>query len=181
MGLDVTICPISAIDIDAILILDRFCFGGLWSSDSYRRELENNNSHFWAVTVDRTLEPETDGIIGFGCFWAILDEAHITLLGIHPRYQGRGLGQLLLCALLDRAREIGMARATLEVRESNQSAIHIYKKYDFQIVGRRQKYYQDTDEDGVIMWRGGLQHPHFSQQLNDWTIEIRAGIDPQTT
>jgi [ribosomal protein S18]-alanine N-acetyltransferase len=177
VGLDVTINPVDVIDIDAILSLDRSCFGGLWSIDSYRRELANENSHFLAITVDRSLEPETQGIIGFGCFWAILDEAHITLLGVHPRYQGRGLGQLLLCALLDRAREIEMARATLEVRDSNRSAIHIYEKYGFQTVGRRKKYYQDNDEDGIIMWRGGLQHPYFPQELNDWTMKIRAEID----
>jgi [ribosomal protein S18]-alanine N-acetyltransferase len=180
VGLDVTISPISIVEIDSIVILDRLCFDGLWSIESYRRELENENSHFLAIAVDRNLEPDTNGIIGFGCFWAILDEAHITLLGIHPQYQGRGLGQLLLCALLDRSREIEMARATLEVRDSNQSAIHIYEKYGFQTVGRRKKYYQDTDEDGVIMWRGGLQHPYFPQELNNWMIELRDGIDRST-
>jgi [ribosomal protein S18]-alanine N-acetyltransferase len=169
MGLDITISPISVNQIEAILILDRLCFGGLWSIDSYRRELTNENSHFLGISIDQpldqnlaqTLEP-TMGIIGFGCFWAILDEAHITLLGIHPNYQQQGLGQKLLGALLDQARSIKMARATLEVRASNQAAIHLYEKCGFQTVGRRKKYYQDTGEDGVIMWRGGLQHPNFT-------------------
>jgi [ribosomal protein S18]-alanine N-acetyltransferase len=173
VGLEVNISPISVLEIESIAILDRLCFGGLWSIDSYRRELENENSYFLGIGCDPHLEIETKGMIGFGCFWAILDEAHITLLGIHPRYQGRGLGQLLLCALLDRAREVEMARATLEVRDSNHSAFHIYEKYGFQTVGRRKKYYQDTGEDGVIMWRGGLQHPHFPQELNGWMMAIR--------
>ncbi len=181
MGLKLTIRPIAIAEIDTILLLDRLCFGGLWSIDSYRRELENENSHFLAIAVDPSLEPETGGIVGFGCFWAILDEAHITLLGIHPRYQGRGLGQLLLCALISRSREVEMARATLEVRESNQHAIHIYEKYGFQTIGRRKKYYQDTNEDGVIMWRGGLQHPHFQHQLNDWMTELHAKIASLTS
>jgi [ribosomal protein S18]-alanine N-acetyltransferase len=159
VGLEITVKPISVDEIEAILILDRFCFGGLWSIDSYRRELTNDNSHFLGISVDQSLEPELDGLIGFGCFWAILDEAHITLLGIHPQYQRQGLGKLLLSALLDKARTIEMARATLEVRASNQGAIDLYEKYGFQTVGRRKKYYQDNDEDGVIMWRGGLQHP----------------------
>ncbi len=162
MGLDVTIQSISVDQIESIFVLDRLCFGGLWSIDSYRRELTNENSHFLGISVDKNLEPETSGIIGFGCFWAILDEAHITLLGIHPQYQRQGLGQLLLGALLDRAREIEMARATLEVRDSNHGAIRLYEKFRFETVGRRKKYYQDTGEDGVIMWRGGLQHPNFT-------------------
>ena len=162
MGLAVTVSPISVDQIESILMIDRLCFGGLWSIDSYRRELTNENSHFLGISIDRTLAPETSGLIGFGCFWAILDEAHITLLGIHPQYQRQGLGQLLLGALLDRARAIEMARATLEVRASNHGAIHLYQKSGFETVGRRKKYYQDTGEDGVIMWRGGLQHPHFT-------------------
>ena len=152
---------ISIESIDRILTLDRLCFGGLWSEQSYQRELTNDNSHFLAITVDNNLKVDKEGIVGFGCFWAILDEAHITLLGIHPDYQGQGLGQLLLRSMLDRARAIDMARATLEVRPSNQGAIHIYEKHGFQTVGRRKKYYQDNGEDGIIMWRGGLQHPHF--------------------
>jgi [ribosomal protein S18]-alanine N-acetyltransferase len=162
VGLDITIQSISVDEIESILVLDRLCFGGLWSIDSYQRELTNENSHFLGVSVDRNLAPETSGIVGFGCFWAILDEAHITLLGIHPQYQRQGLGQLLLGSLLDRAREIEMARATLEVRDSNHGAIHLYEKFGFETVGRRKKYYQDTGEDGVIMWRGGLQHPNFT-------------------
>jgi [ribosomal protein S18]-alanine N-acetyltransferase len=155
---NISVRPISIESIDRILALDRLCFGGLWSENSYHRELTNDNSHFLGVTVDNSLGLTT---IGFGCFWAILDEAHITLLGIHPDYQGQGLGQLLLRSMLDRAREIEMARATLEVRASNQGAIHIYEKFGFETVGRRKKYYQDNGEDGIIMWRGGLQHPYF--------------------
>jgi [ribosomal protein S18]-alanine N-acetyltransferase len=162
VGLDITIRPISVDEIESVLLLDRLCFGGLWSIDSYRRELTNDNSHFIGISIDPHSEPETAGLIGFGCFWAILDEAHITLLGIHPRYQRQGLGQQLLGALLTKARAIEMARATLEVRASNDGAIHLYEKYGFQTVGRRKKYYQDTGEDGVIMWRGGLQHPNFT-------------------
>ncbi|PSB56899.1 ribosomal protein S18-alanine N-acetyltransferase [Chamaesiphon polymorphus] len=161
MGLDVTVNSISVEEIDSIVILDRLCFGGLWSIDSYRRELTNENSHFIGVSIDKTFAPDTAGIIGFGCFWAILDEAHITLLGIHPQYQRQGLGQLLLSALIDKARSIEMARATLEVRDSNHGAIQLYEKNGFQTVGRRKKYYQDTGEDGIIMWRGGLQDPNF--------------------
>ncbi|WP_310483007.1 ribosomal protein S18-alanine N-acetyltransferase [Chamaesiphon sp. VAR_48_metabat_403] len=166
MGLDITISPISVDEIESILILDRLCFGGLWSIDSYRRELTNENSHFLGVSVDKSICPATNGIIGFGCFWAILDEAHITLLGVHPQYQRQGFGQLLLCALLDKARSIGMARATLEARASNQGAIDLYQRYGFQTVGRRKKYYQDTGEDGVIMWRGGLQRPDFTHIIS---------------
>lgn len=156
---------LTADNLEAIVHLDRCCFGGLWSEESYRRELGSENSHFLGITlapISPTISPE---IIGFGCFWAILDEAHITLLGIHPQYQSQGWGKRLLCALLKHARSIEMARATLEVRESNLAARNLYAQYGFQTLGRRKKYYQDTGEDGLIMWRGGLQDPQFALEL----------------
>ena len=173
MDLDLKVSPISVDEIDSIVILDRLCFGGLWSIDSYRREMTNENSHFVGITIDRCHEPETNGIIAYGCFWAILDEAHITLLGVHPRYEGKKLAQLLLCSLLDRARQIDMARATLEVKDTNLTAIHIYEKYGFKVAGRRKNYYQATGEDAIIMWRSGLQHPHFSSEVQSWITTIQ--------
>jgi [ribosomal protein S18]-alanine N-acetyltransferase len=152
--LNFTISLLTTDNLEAIVNLDRVCFGGLWSQDSYRRELASENSYFLGILG---LEPDRRELIGFGCFWAILDEAHITLLGIHPQYQGQGWGKLLLSSLLQKAREINMIRATLEVRESNQIAIRLYEQYGFQILGRRKKYYQDTGEDGLIMWLGRLQ------------------------
>jgi [ribosomal protein S18]-alanine N-acetyltransferase len=138
-------------DLHTIMTLDRLCFGGLWSEDTYRREFASENSHFMAVksSADNT-------IVGFGCFWAILDEAHITLLGIHPDYRQRGLGKSLLFALLKLARSIEMARATLEVRATNQIAIDLYQRSGFKVAGTRKKYYQNPTEDGLVMWLGRL-------------------------
>ncbi|MEO1070347.1 MAG: GNAT family N-acetyltransferase, partial [Cyanobacteria bacterium J06638_6] len=50
-------------------------------------------------------------LLGLGCYWAILDEAHITVLAVDPRYQRRGLGQWLLTNLLiDACDGQGLAR-----------------------------------------------------------------------
>ncbi|MBF2019846.1 MAG: ribosomal protein S18-alanine N-acetyltransferase [Hydrococcus sp. C42_A2020_068] len=113
-----------------------------------------------------------ESIIGFGCFWAILEEAHITLLMIHPDYQGQGLGQLLLYALLKDACKRKLERATLEVRVSNQVAIFLYKKFGFKVAGRRKNYYQKTGEDALILWRGDLHRPEFSKELEIWHERI---------
>jgi [ribosomal protein S18]-alanine N-acetyltransferase len=100
-----------------------------------------------------------------GCLWAILEEAHITMLAIHPHFQGRGLGQALLWALLKSANQRQLERATLEVRSSNLAAISIYKKFGFKEAGRRKRYYADTGEDALVMWRSGLEKPEFQQDL----------------
>ncbi len=107
-------------------------------------------------------------LLGFGCFWGILDEAHITILGVHPDYQGQGLGQALLLSLLQVARQQGLEWATLEVRVSNVAARSLYSKFGFQEAGRRPHYYPDTGEDALLLWRGGLQHPEFANLLWEW-------------
>ncbi|NJK47588.1 ribosomal protein S18-alanine N-acetyltransferase [Candidatus Gracilibacteria bacterium] len=111
-------------------------------------------------------------IIGCGCFWAILEEAHITLLMIDPDYQGKGLGQLLLYSLLEDAYKRQLERATLEVRVSNEVAISLYKKFGFKIAGRRKGYYQTTGEDALILWRGDLHRSQFEQDLKAWQKQI---------
>lgn len=106
-------------------------------------------------------------LIGLGCFWSILDEAHITLLAIHPAYQGKGLGQIMLTSLMKVAQKRKMERATLEVRASNQAAQSLYKKLGFKEAGRRRRYYQDTQEDALILWCPGLQTPEFTKTLEN--------------
>ena len=111
-------------------------------------------------------------IIGIGCFWAILEEAHITVLGIHPDYQGQGLGQLLLTNLLNLARVRDLERATLEVRQSNQVALSLYQKFGFKAAGKRKKYYQNPEEDAIVLWLGNLHQPEFEQKLAQWQKQL---------
>ncbi|MDB9511336.1 ribosomal protein S18-alanine N-acetyltransferase, partial [Kamptonema animale CS-326] len=117
-------------------------------------------------------------LIGIGCLWSILEEAHITILAIHPDYQGQGFGQALLYALLKSAHQQKLEWATLEVRSSNLVAISLYQKFGFQEAGRRRGYYQDSGEDALILWRGSLQKPEFKQDLARWEHEIRDRVSP---
>ncbi|NJL62783.1 MAG: ribosomal protein S18-alanine N-acetyltransferase [Methylacidiphilales bacterium] len=144
-----------------LLELDIACFGGLWTLDAYQRELDSPNSDLLGL-----ISPM--GLLGMGCFWSILEEAHITILAVHPQYQHQGMGQALLFSLLKTAYDRGLERATLEVRASNLSAITLYQKFGFKTAGRRRRYYKDNDEDALILWLGDIQHPQFPQTLKTW-------------
>ena len=130
--------------IHELVALDNRCLGGLWSVNGYKRELQSPNSHFLVLSLD-----SNQSILGCGCFWEILEEAHITLLMIDPHYQGQGLGQLLLYRLLKDAVTRKLERATLEVSASNQPALALYEKFGFQLAGRRKGYYRHTGEDAL--------------------------------
>ncbi|WP_421655317.1 ribosomal protein S18-alanine N-acetyltransferase [Leptothermofonsia sp. ETS-13] len=200
--------PLTEDLLPAAIELDQRCFGGLWTLDGYRRELDSPNSALLVLRAGKEFvatqgrrgntapsshpslttnnQPPTippphppaapsllPPLLGIGCYWAILEEAHITLLGIAPEYQRQGLGQTLFYALLRSAYLQGLEQATLEVRISNQSALSLYQKFGFREAGHRKKYYQDTGEDALVLWQGGLQSPAFLQNLQDWQETIR--------
>ena len=86
--------------------------------------------------------------------WVLLvrgDKAHISTLVVAQRWRGRGLGELLLLALIDQAIAKNAALVTLEVRGSNKTAQALYTKYGLKVVGRRKLYYADNQEDALIM------------------------------
>ncbi|MDX2230403.1 MAG: ribosomal protein S18-alanine N-acetyltransferase [Leptolyngbyaceae cyanobacterium bins.349] len=154
--------------LPAVLDLDRLSLGNLWSADGYLREIASPNSDLLIVQEHGVEET----VLALGCAWAILEEAHITLMAVHPTVQQQGLGQAMLLALLTAAHQRQLERATLEVRVSNQAAIALYKKFGFRAAGQRKRYYQDTGEDALVMWRGGIHHPEFPDLLDQWQRHV---------
>lgn len=157
--------------LSAVLELDRLSLGNLWSADAYLREIDSPKSDLLIFQSDDPLNESA--VLGLGCSWAILEEAHITIVAVHPAYQRQGLGQAMLLALLQAAHQRGLERATLEVRVSNEMAIALYEKFGFRAAGRRKRYYQDTGEDALVMWRGGIHHPEFPYLLDQWQGQMR--------
>jgi ribosomal-protein-alanine N-acetyltransferase len=149
--------------------LDQMCLQGLWSLKSYQKELESPNS---SLIVLALRQGEREQIIGSACFWAILEEAHITVIAVHPEYQSQGLGKLLLYGVLRDAVARNLERATLEVRDGNVIALSLYEKFGFKVAGHRKGYYQKTGEDALILWRSGLHYPEFKLSLAEWCGEI---------
>ena len=159
---DLKIQSLTTDNLTELLELDKACFDGLWTMEGYLRELESPNSHFLGL-----FSPFNHSeLLGMGCFWSILEEAHITILAVHPQYHGQGLGKALLYSLLRTATDLGLERATLEVRDSNLVAISLYEKFGFKTAGKRRGYYKDNNEDALILWLSELQQPHFFKNLD---------------
>jgi [ribosomal protein S18]-alanine N-acetyltransferase len=78
-------------------------------------------------------------------------EAELESIVVAERYQGRGLGGLLLSDCARQVKELGARRLDLEVRESNAAAIRLYRAAGFEETGRRRGYYRDPEEDAVLM------------------------------
>ncbi len=77
---------------------------------------------------------------------------HIMNIAVDPSHRRLGIATELLASLYARVQDAN-ARYTLEVRQSNHSAIHLYEREGFRAAGLRRRYYQDNGEDALIMWR----------------------------
>ncbi|HVA23879.1 MAG TPA: ribosomal protein S18-alanine N-acetyltransferase [Chloroflexota bacterium] len=106
-------------------------------------------------------------LYGYAGLWLMVDEAHITTIAIRPEFRGKGLGELVLCGLVDTALEVSARILTLEVRVSNTVAQNLYLKYGFKQSGLRRRYYSDNNEDALIMTAENIHAPVF---LNNYKL-----------
>jgi ribosomal-protein-alanine N-acetyltransferase len=147
-------------DIPGVLAIDQQSFPNPWPEHTYRYELRENPAAHLIVLE----EPAAGRIVGIAGYWLVVDEAHISTFAIHPDYRRRGLGRLLLAAMLADADRRGAVLATLEVRVGNEAAQRLYRSFDFRQVGRRRGYYRDNGEDALLMTATKLIHPGFDVQ-----------------
>ena len=134
-------------NIDDILQIEELCYGAHhWSKDSFLTELNNKISSYRCI-VDSKKQ-----CVGYMGIWKIVDEAHITNLSVHPDFQNKKLAHRLLLDSISECYKEKIKYITLEVRVSNKKAIGLYEKFGFKSLGLRKKYYQDNNEDALIMW-----------------------------
>lgn len=133
--------------LDGVMVVENLSFKIPWSRDSFLEELTTNELAVYFVAT-------SDGqVIGYGGLWRIFNEGHITNIAIHPEFRRCGAGSKIMDRILDMCMENDINSLTLEVRKSNLAAQRLYEKYGFKIEGMRKKYYTDTGEDALIMWR----------------------------
>lgn len=146
----VVVEPMKPEHVGAVHTIEQRTNPSPWSEQTFRGEIANRDAEYFVVK-------EGDTVVGFGGYWKVIDEAHITTVAIDPDRQGAGLGRKLMESLLEHARAAGMTCATLEVRAGNQRAIALYEKLGFVACGVRKRYYSDTKEDALVMWLHDLQ------------------------
>jgi ribosomal-protein-alanine N-acetyltransferase len=132
--------------------------------DSFTAKVKRNVDRYLLDYVSKPKLP-SDYIAGFVGLWFVLDEAHVVIIGIREKDRRRGIGEQLLISALEQAKLNDSRVVTLEVRQSNEPAIELYKKYGFQEVGLRRRYYSDNGENAVIMTTPPIQHDDFQTQF----------------
>jgi ribosomal-protein-alanine N-acetyltransferase len=111
------------------------------------------------------IAPHAAPVLGFAGMWMYVDEAHIATIATHPSVRGRGIGERILLDLLHEAQRRHAVTVTLEVRVSNIVAQNLYRKYEFEEVGRRKAYYHDNREDALLMTITNFESPAYRERL----------------
>lgn len=146
-------------DVDQIMEIEKVSFGSHhWSAQSFIAEMKNKLGNYF-VAVDAT----SNKVVGYCGYWMIQEEAHITTVASSPALRKCGIGELLLQRMIESVYALEGKWLTLEVRASNIMAISLYKKYGFSSLGVRKNYYQDNNEDALIMWTESVWAPKFKE------------------
>ena len=132
-------------DINAIMAIEPEIYAYPWTRGNFSDSL-NAGYSCWIYEQDNI-------IIGYAVAMLVLDEAHLLNISIAKAYQGQGLGRSLLHHLMQIARRHGAVHLFLEVRPSNQTAIHLYESMGFNEMAVRRGYYPAADgrEDAILM------------------------------
>ncbi len=139
-----TIRPLAYADLPQVIAVERRAFATPWSLAMFVLELSKPSSICLAALSEKR-------IAGYLVCSRYADGWHLMNIAVDPVARRCGIAQALLEGLLHRA---GREEAyTLEVRPSNTPAIALYEQFGFRTAGIRPRYYQDTGEDAMIMWR----------------------------
>ena len=146
-------------DLPAVLRIEGLSFSTSWPVNAFSNEIRDNKlAHYFVGRLDGVL-------VAYGGIWVILEDSHITTIAVHPDYRGLKLGEEMLMRILDEAISQGASWITLEVRESNEVAQKLYRKYGFTTVSTRRGYYSDNGENALVMWAGNLKGELYAARL----------------
>ena len=155
--------PMQRADVSRVHEIECACFRSPWSKLALAGELRNEVAHYLVMEAD-------GAICGYGGMWLLFEEAHVTNVAIMPEYRGQGRGKRLMLAMMRYAYKRGAEKMTLEVREGNTVAQHLYATLDFQQNGFRPGYYSDTGEGALILWNEDIEQTIDREKQTNETV-----------
>ncbi|MCX5043906.1 ribosomal protein S18-alanine N-acetyltransferase [Aldersonia sp. NBC_00410] len=139
-------------DIARCVELENALFAGddPWTAIAFRAELSSPHTHYFAA---RSVAEELVGYAGIALLGSASDpESEVHTIAVDPAVHRAGAGTALLSAMLAEADRHG-GPVFLEVRTDNEPAIALYRKFGFDLLGVRKRYYQPSGADAYTMRR----------------------------
>ena len=149
-------------DIEQVIQIEAEAYGEHhWSKSAFYDEMQNNLAKYY---VAKTHDGE---IVGYAGTWHIIDEGHITTIAVKKSHLRKHIGEAIIVKIIEDCYKEGIKYLTLEVRVSNTPAINLYTKYGFNSLGTRKGYYQDNNEDALIMWTENIFYEKFKTKYQE--------------
>ena len=132
-------------DLIEVMGIENEAFSDPWTIDMFYSELFNSFSRIWAV------RERSGDLIGYICFWRVVDETHILNLAVKNHFRRKGIASKILQFAISCWKKDGVKTVLLEVRRSNMAAQELYKKFGFSVILIRTRYYKNPVEDALVM------------------------------
>ena len=141
---DTLIQKMTEADLPEVLGIENVSFPTPFTVNLFRMELNLNVAHLFVIRKEGK-------VIGYIDFWRVGPEVHLITIGVHPDFRKRGVGTQLIDFMLGEARKNRVETVSLDVRPSNAAGLKLYEKFGFRQAGIRRRYYQDNDEDALVL------------------------------
>ena len=132
-------------DIEVVALLEQECFSRPWSTQALKESLEREDTIFLVAEME---DGRVGGYIGM---YHSFGEGEITNVAVSATCRKKGLGDALVSAMQTQAKEKNVTQIFLEVRKSNEPALSLYNKKNFRIIGERKNFYEQPQEDAILM------------------------------
>ena len=159
---EIYITQMTADDIESVVQIEAEAYGEHhWSKSSFYDEMNNNLAKYYCAKTE-------DGeLVGYAGTWHIIDEGHITTIAVKKSHLRNHIGEAIVVKIIEDCYKAKIKYLTLEVRVSNSPAIGLYTKYGFNSLGTRKGYYQDNNEDALIMWTENIFYDKFKTRFEE--------------
>ena len=142
--IEVEIGPAERSDVPEISRIEQASFPHPFSAETFQRELGLGMAHLCKATLN-------ESVVGYIDYWHLADEIHLVSNAVDPTCRRQKIASRMMDFLVDYARREEVRVIYLDVRVSNEAAAALYRRHNFQVIGRRKRYYTDNNEDAIEM------------------------------
>ena len=133
-------------DLGQVMAIEKKSFAAPWSRNLFKETLA------FPLAFNFVVRKRIDNkVVGYANFYLIRDEVQVLNIAIDPASRGKGYAASLMKHAIALLKERKAEDFYLEVREGNASALRLYQKLGFRKIGKRKKYYPETNEDAIVM------------------------------
>jgi ribosomal-protein-alanine N-acetyltransferase len=145
--------------LKGVMAIEREVYPRPWSPNLFMAEMNDPRDRLYLVAR------QGRDVVGYGGLMVSGEEAHVTTIAVDPDHHRQKIGTRVMYELIQGALRLGATAISLEVRVTNWGAQRMYGRFGFRPVGVRKNYYQETNEDALVMWADEIRTSEYRRRL----------------